>query len=63
MVQQEPVIFDKKHPDYIKKDVKLEKFEIISQVIYQTYQQHFSGIKQCHIYFIFESREIYNLKI
>ena len=50
MVQQEPVIFDKGNPDYLKTDLKKEKFEIISQVIFQLYEHNYSGMEYIFLY-------------
>lgn len=70
LVRQEPVVYDKKLEDYKRRGVKEEKFEIMSQVIFQIYGEHYSGndsflqsIVCFSIVYIFENYFLFYLRV
>ena len=49
LVRNESIIYDKSDPNYMNNEMKIEKFEVISQAIFQVFEENFTG-KEKYIY-------------
>lgn len=60
MVQAERIIYDKSEDDYKSKIEKRRKFHVISQAIYQYYEEDWPGIYFCIILLFTSEQNVFH---